>query len=75
MRPNFMSVGGYDGMQLTYEALKKTDGKSDGDSLIGAMKGMQWESPRGQILIDPDTREIVQKHLYSQGGEGERATL
>ena len=31
-RPNFMSVGGYDGMHLIYEALKKTGGKSDGDS-------------------------------------------
>jgi branched-chain amino acid transport system substrate-binding protein len=60
LRPNFMSVGGYDGMQLIYKALEKTDGKADGDSLIGAMKGMQWESPRGPILIDPDTRDIVQ---------------
>jgi branched-chain amino acid transport system substrate-binding protein len=60
MRPNFMAVGGYDGMNLMYEALKKTDGKTDGDSLIAAMKGMAWESPRGPISIDPDTRDIVQ---------------
>jgi branched-chain amino acid transport system substrate-binding protein len=59
-RPNFMAVGGYDGMNLIYEALKKTGGKTDGDSLIGAMKGMAWESPRGPISIDPDTRDIVQ---------------
>ena len=59
-RPNFMSVGGYDGMHLIYEALKKTGGKADGDSLIAAMKGMKWESPRGPISIDPDTRDIVQ---------------
>jgi branched-chain amino acid transport system substrate-binding protein len=59
-RPNFMAVGGYDGMHLIYEALKKTGGKSDGDSLIGAMKGMKWESPRGPISIDPETRDIVQ---------------
>ena len=59
-RPNFMSVGGYDGMNLIYEALKKTDGKADGDSLIAAMKGMKWESPRGPISIDPETRDIVQ---------------
>jgi branched-chain amino acid transport system substrate-binding protein len=60
MRPNFMAVGGYDGMHLIYEALKKTGGKTDGDSLIGAMKGMAWESPRGPISIDPQTRDIVQ---------------
>jgi branched-chain amino acid transport system substrate-binding protein len=59
-RPNFMSVGGYDGMHLIYEALKKTGGKADGDSLIAAMKGMKWESPRGPISIDPDTRDIIQ---------------
>lgn len=59
-RPGFMAVGGWDGMHLIYEALKKTGGKADGDSLIAAMKGMAWESPRGPISIDPDTRDIVQ---------------
>jgi len=59
-RPNFISLGGYDGMHLMYEALKKTQGKTDGDSLVNAMKGIKWESPRGPISIDPDTREIVQ---------------
>jgi branched-chain amino acid transport system substrate-binding protein len=65
-RPNFMAVGGYDGMHLIYEALKKTGGKSDGDSLIAAMKGMKWESPRGPISIDPDTRDIVQNEYLRE---------
>jgi branched-chain amino acid transport system substrate-binding protein len=60
LRPNFMSVGGYDGMHLIYDALKKAGGKTDGDSLIAAMKGMAWESPRGPISIDPETRDIIQ---------------
>jgi branched-chain amino acid transport system substrate-binding protein len=47
-------------MHLIYEALKKTGDKTDGDSLIAVMKGMSWESPRGPISIDPETREIVQ---------------
>jgi branched-chain amino acid transport system substrate-binding protein len=59
-RPDFVSLGGYDGMHLIYEALKKTGGNADGDALLGAMKGMAWESPRGPISIDPDTRDIVQ---------------
>jgi branched-chain amino acid transport system substrate-binding protein len=59
-RPNFISVGGYDGMHVIYEALKKTGGKTDADSFIAAAKGMSWESPRGPISIDPETREIVQ---------------
>jgi branched-chain amino acid transport system substrate-binding protein len=59
-RPGFMAVGGYDGINLIYEALKKTNGNTDGDKLIEAMKGMKWESPRGPITIDPETRDIVQ---------------
>ena len=59
-RPNFISTGGWDGMHLIYEALKKTNGDTDGEKLIGAMKGMAWESPRGPISIDPETRDIVQ---------------
>jgi branched-chain amino acid transport system substrate-binding protein len=59
-RPSFVTLGGYDGLHLIYEALKKTGGKTDGDALIAAMKGMRWESPRGPISIDPDTRDIVQ---------------
>ncbi len=59
-RPDFVSVGGYDGMHLIYEALKKTNGNADGEALVAAMKGMAWESPRGPISIDPQTRDIVQ---------------
>jgi len=58
--PNVYSIGGWDGIHLIYEALKKTGGKADGESLIGAAKGMRWESPRGPITIDPETRDIVQ---------------
>lgn len=60
MRPNFMSVGGYDAMHLAYAALEKTAGDTDGTKLIEAMKGMEWVSPRGPITIDAATRDIVQ---------------
>jgi branched-chain amino acid transport system substrate-binding protein len=66
LRPNFISLGGYDGMHLIYEALKKTGGKTDGEALINAMKGMKWESPRGPISIDPETRDIVQNIYISK---------
>jgi branched-chain amino acid transport system substrate-binding protein len=58
--PNIYSIGGWDGMHLIYEALKKTGGKTDGDSLIAAAKGMKWESPRGPMSIDPETRDVIQ---------------
>ncbi|CAG0952503.1 Leucine-, isoleucine-, valine-, threonine-, and alanine-binding protein [Burkholderiales bacterium] len=60
MRPNFHSVGGYDGMHLIYEALKKTGGTGTGEQLVEAMKGMKWMSPRGPMMIDPATRDVVQ---------------
>lgn len=59
MRPNFMAVGGYDGMHLIYEGLKKTNG-AGGQALVDAMKGLSWTSPRGPVSIDPQTRDIVQ---------------
>jgi len=58
--PDFFSVGGYDGMHVIYESLKKTGGKSDGEALIAAAKGLSWESPRGPVSIDPETRDIIQ---------------
>jgi branched-chain amino acid transport system substrate-binding protein len=73
-RPNYMSVGGYDGMHLIYEALKKTGGKADGDSLVAAMKGMKWESPRGPISIDPETRDIIQ-NIYIRKVEKKNGQL
>jgi branched-chain amino acid transport system substrate-binding protein len=60
MRPNFMSVGGWDGMALIYEVLKKTNGSAEGDKFIAAAKGLSWMSPRGKITIDPNTRDIIQ---------------
>ena len=58
MRPNFMAVGGYDGMRVIYEAAKTTKGGS-GDALLNAMKGQVFESPRGPMFIDAQTRDVV----------------
>jgi len=58
--PDFFSIGGYDGMHLIYAALEKTKGLTTGDALIDAAKGMTWESPRGPMMIDPQTRDVVQ---------------
>ena len=60
MRPNFHSVGGYDGMHLIYEAIKKTGGTGSSEQIVEAMKGMKWMSPRGPMSIDPATRDVVQ---------------
>jgi branched-chain amino acid transport system substrate-binding protein len=59
LRPNFMAVGGYDGMRVILEAAKVTKGGS-GDTLLAAMKGQVFESPRGPMYIDAQTRDVVQ---------------
>jgi branched-chain amino acid transport system substrate-binding protein len=58
--PDYFSIGGWDGMHLIYQALEKTGGKTEGEALIAAAKGMSWESPRGKIAIDAETRDIIQ---------------
>jgi branched-chain amino acid transport system substrate-binding protein len=58
--PDFFSVGGYDGMQAIYETLKRTKGNTDGEAMIAAAKGLKWQSPRGPMSIDPETRDVVQ---------------
>jgi branched-chain amino acid transport system substrate-binding protein len=58
--PDMFSAGGYDGMHVIYEALKKTKGNTDGQALVDAAKGMKWESPRGPMMIDPETRDVIE---------------
>src|SRR5688572_19489350 len=71
--PDFFSIGGYDGMHAIYETLKTTKGKTDGEAMIAAAKGLKWESPRGPMSIDPETRDVVQtvyiRRVEKVGGE------
>lgn len=73
MRPNFMAVGGYDGMRVIYEALKISKGQGGGDALLAAMKGQIFESPRGPMFIDAQTRDVVQniylRKVQKQNGQ------
>lgn len=59
-RPNYFGVAGYDGMHLVYEAVKATSGAGDGDALLAAMKGLSFESPRGPVTLDRQTRDLTQ---------------
>lgn len=74
MRPNFMAVGAYDGMRVIYEALKATKGNTSGDALLGAMKGQIFESPRGPIFIDAQTRDVVH-NIYVRRVERQNGQL
>ncbi|HXY98964.1 MAG TPA: ABC transporter substrate-binding protein [Stellaceae bacterium] len=60
IRPNFMSVGGYDGMAAIYRVIEALKGQIDADKAMAVLKGMKIDSPRGAIEIDPATRDVVQ---------------
>ncbi|MET0856883.1 MAG: ABC transporter substrate-binding protein [Telluria sp.] len=72
-RPNFMAVGAYDGMAAIYEVARKLNGNIDGDKAMAVLKGMKLNSPRGPIMIDPATRDVVQtvyvRKVEQVGGE------
>ncbi|MCC7060029.1 MAG: ABC transporter substrate-binding protein [Burkholderiaceae bacterium] len=73
-RPNFMAVGGYDGMHAIAEVVKKLNGKLDADKAMELFKQMKFESPRGPIAIDPATRDIVQ-NIYVRKVERQHGEL
>lgn len=57
---NFIAVAAYDAMQVIYSAVKAQNGKADATQLVEHAKGMQFESPRGPLLIDKETRDVVE---------------
>jgi branched-chain amino acid transport system substrate-binding protein len=64
--PDFMAVGGYDGMAAIVHAAQATKGKLDTDAALKSLRGWKFSSPRGPILIDPETRDIVMNEYLSE---------
>ena len=59
--PDFMSAAGWDTMHAIFDTIKKLNGNvSDGAKVVDAMKGWSADGPRGNVMIDPATRDIVQ---------------
>jgi branched-chain amino acid transport system substrate-binding protein len=74
--PDFLGVQGYDGMAAIFHVVNTVKGKITGSSAMEALKGWTFNSPRGPISIDPETREIVQNiYLHEVVKEGERLTI
>jgi branched-chain amino acid transport system substrate-binding protein len=73
--PNYVAVGGWDGMTAIFDVIKQTKGSFDGDQAMAILK--TWknpDSPRGPIEIDPETRDIVQT-VYIRRVEMENGRL
>ena len=72
--PGFMSVGGWDSMAAIFSVIKETKAKADGDAAMKILAGWKNpDSPRGPIMIDPQTRDVVQniyiRRVEKQGGQ------
>ncbi len=64
--PDFMAVGAYDAMAAIVHAAQATKGKMDGDAAVKSLLGWKFNSPRGPIMIDPETRDIVMNEYLSE---------
>jgi branched-chain amino acid transport system substrate-binding protein len=64
--PDFLSLGGWDGMAAIFDVIKQQNGKIDPDKTMALLKGWKYESPRGPIMIDPETRDIVQNEYMRE---------
>jgi len=64
--PDFMSIGGYDGMAIIAHAMQATKGKMEVNAALQAVRGFKFTSPQGPVLIDPDTRDIVMNEYLSE---------
>lgn len=64
--PNFMAAGGWDGMAAIFHAIKAQNGKVTPDGTMAALKGWKFDSPRGPIMLDPETRDIIQNEYIRE---------
>jgi branched-chain amino acid transport system substrate-binding protein len=59
--PDFMSAAAWDAMNAVFHTIKELNGNiDDGLKFVDALKNWSGEGPRGNVKIDPATRDIVQ---------------
>jgi branched-chain amino acid transport system substrate-binding protein len=59
--PDFMSAQGWDTMHAIFDTIKKLKGNvSDAAKFVKALEGWSTNGPRGHVMIDPKTRDVVQ---------------
>ncbi len=55
---NWATIGAYDGTHVIYEMVKNAG--ADGPAAVESVLGLEWESPRGPLTMDPETRTVIQ---------------
>ena len=70
---SFPAVAAYDGVYVITKMIEATGGKQDAKKAVQAVLGMVWESPRGPVKIDPETRHVTQtiylREVVKDGGK------
>jgi len=69
--PDFMAAQGYDGMAAIVAAVVEQNGEIDPARTMEIWSGWSFDGPRGHVMIDPETRDIVQDmkvaEVYADG--------
>lgn len=72
---SFPSVGAYDGMHVIYKMIEATGGEQDAAKAVEAVKGLAWESPRGPVTIDAESRHITQNIYLREVAKSDDGTF
>lgn len=71
---SFPAVGAFDGMHVIYKMVEATGGEQNAQKAVDAVKGLSWNSPRGPVSIDPESRHIVENIYLREVAKAEDGT-
>ena len=62
--PDFFTAGGFSAAMAVVAALKKTNGDASADSLIKAMEGMSFDTPKGKMTFRKEDHQAMQSMFH-----------
>ena len=62
--PDFFTAGGMSAGMAIVEALKKTNGNTKTDTLIKAMEGMSFDTPKGKMTFRKEDHQAMQSMFH-----------
>ncbi|MDB5627359.1 MAG: transporter permease, partial [Tardiphaga sp.] len=62
--PDFFTAGGMSAAIALVETLKKTGGKTDAETLITAMEGLSFETPKGTMTFRKEDHQAMQSMYH-----------
>ncbi|MEO8385247.1 MAG: substrate-binding domain-containing protein [Betaproteobacteria bacterium] len=62
--PDFFTAGGFAAAMAVVTALKKTGGNTDTETLINAMEGMSFDTPKGKMTFRKEDHQAMQSMFH-----------